>query len=675
MVLPLTSARCLNKAEVADGSAIVKRMHRALKVLLFILLAPPVLWLVIIVFNIRLPLSMFNQPLSAAFSQALGRNMNFTGELFLAPTLQPALEISEVSIDNPVGFDGQLLRLGRVYLQLDLLSLLSRKLVIEEFQARKVFLDLQVAGDGRENWPLDPSQESAASDESRKDEEQDLSAVTEILQLRFEHIQVSYRDLARNSQLLFALDHLDGRMRWEEDIQLNGNGTYQNQPWQLAISGGSIKGLLQGEPGWQVESIARLPGLDVHWQTNLTAQGRETQLKISGENLATLSPMAEVALPPWGPYELSGFLVHTENALALHDFKLRVGDSNMRGTLDLQVVDEVPRIKVELISELIQVNDFLLQTQAETEPLETAAEELRETAETNSEPFDAEAVLSPDVLDRLRLDISLAFDEILSGEDRLGSGSLRARAGGDRVSLDEWHINLPAGDIDLSAEVVVADPGFHVALNLDIENFDYGVMARRQDPDTDLQGQFYFKLDLQAQTPHLDQALAFGNGSLDFAVWPEEFKSGVFDVWAVGLISAAINEFESDSVINCLVARFELKDGIMRERALMIDTSEMRVLGDAVINFPDETVDIVLTPHAKKPQFVSAATPVAMKGSFDAFEPNIKNSDIAFSVVRSGLNIALWGIPLLFHKTLAADGSDECRRAMTEDVQLERKNR
>jgi uncharacterized protein involved in outer membrane biogenesis len=654
-------------------------MFRALKILLFILLAPPVLWLIVIVFNVRLPLSMFNQPLSAAFSQALGRNMNFTGELFLAPTLQPALEISEVSIDNPVGFDGQLLRLGRVYLQLDLFSLLARKLVIEDFQARKVFLDLQVADDGRENWPLDLPQESTAGDADgtafETGEEEDLSVVTDILHLRFEQIQVSYRDLARNSQLLFALDHLDGRMRWEEDIQLNGNGTYQNQPWQLAISGGSIKGLLQGEPGWQVESIARLPGLDVHWQTNLTAQGRETQLKISGENLATLSPMAEVALPPWGPYELSGFLVHTESAHALHDFKLRVGDSNMSGTLDLQVVDEVPRIKVELISELIQMNDFLLQTPAETEPLETAAEELRETAETNSEPFDAEAVLSPDVLDRLRLDISLAFDEILSGEDRLGSGSLRARAGGDRVSLDEWQIKLPAGNIEMSAEVVVADPGFHVALNLDIENFDYGVMARRQDPDTDLQGQFYLKVDLQAQTPHLDQSLAFGNGSLDFAVWPEQFKSGVFDVWAVGLISAALNEFESDSVINCLVARFELKDGIMRERALMIDTSEMRVLGDAVIDFPDETVDIVLTPHAKKPQFVSAATPVEMKGSFDAFEPNIKNSDIAVSVVRSGLNIALLGLPLLFHKTLAADGSDECRRAMTEDVQLERKNR
>jgi len=64
---------------------------------------------------------------------------------------------------------------------------------------------------------------------------------------------------------------------------------------------------------------------------------------------------------------------------------------------------------------------------------------------------------------------------------------------------------------------------------------------------------------------------------------------------------------------------------------------------------------------------------VQIKGSFEDFEPTIKTSDVAFSVVRSGFNIALLGVPLLFHKRLEADGSEDCRQAMAEDFRLDRK--
>lgn len=45
----------------------------------------------------------------------------------------------------------------------------------------------------------------------------------------------------------------------------------------------------------------------------------------------------------------------------------------------------------------------------------------------------------------------------------------------------------------------------------------------------------------------------------------------------------------------------------MQGKSLMIDTSKMRVLGDAVVNFGEETVDMYLVPKSKSPQFVSLA--------------------------------------------------------------------
>ena len=654
-------------------------MIRFLKILLVLLMLPPLLWLSIIVLNVHLPLSILNTPLSAAASYALGRNVSFGGVITVAPTLVPTLEITEVTIGNPEGWEGRLLHLGRVYLEIDLVSLLRRKIVVEEFLAQQVALALEVVEDDVGNWLLTPPAELAADEEGDggvdmgADNEWRLTA--DVRHVSFEQISVSYLNEARNLDLLFELDRLEGRMRWAKDILLESSGTYQHQPWRLAIKGGSIRDLLQRKPGWGVAVDTELSGLEFRWQMDFLADGSENRVRLKGPSLATLSPVANVTLPDWGPYELSGTVTTALDAHDLKDFKLRFGESQMSGSLNLRMKDDIPHLKIDLNSKHLQMNDFRLAGDSETVTveLETTGENLPETAASSSQPVDIEALLSPEVLEHFRVELSLAFDEIMSGKDRLGSGNLRAKAGGDRVTVEELHVNLPAGDIDLAGEARSAESGYQLTLSLDIENFDYGVVARREDPESDLKGQFFLKVDLQSTTRHLDEAMATGNGSLAFAVWPEEFKSGVIDLWAVGLLSAALTQFESQSVVNCVVARFDLDDGIMHERALMIDTSEIRVLGDAVIDFPSEKVDVFMVPRSKKPQFISAATPVQLKGSFDDFEPKIKRSDIAFSVVRSGFNIALLGIPLLFHKTLEADGSADCRRAMTEDFRLERR--
>lgn len=640
---------------------------------------PPLLWLSIIALNVHLPLSGLKTPLSSAVSYSLGRNVTFAGDITVAPTLVPTLEITDVSVSNPPGWHGRLLHMGRVYLEIDLFSLLSREIVVKQFDAQQVELDLLRSERDVGNWVLQPPEEVRA--DAKGDEAIALESDggwflgLDVQSVAFSEVRVSYRDILRDSNLLFELDQLEGRIRWQEDIQLAGSGYYQQQPWLLSIEGGGLRDLVQRRPGWQLRTEARLSGLDFSWQLSLLEDRLEVSLGLNGPSFATLSPVTGVALPAWGPYELVGTLSLTEDAFALEDFQLKIGASVMKGEMILRQEDDVPSIALNLHSKVLQMADFSLNQDLETEPLtgESAREELAEQAASSSQPVDIEALLAPEVLDKFRLQISLAFDEILSGRDRLGSGYLRARAGGDRVVVDDWHINIPAGEIDMSAEVVSLNPGFQLGLKLHIKNFDYGVLARRVDPESDLKGQFFLDVDLNSETPHLEDAMVHGNGGLDFAVWPEEFRSGIIDLWAVGLLSAALNQFQSDSVVNCVVARFDLESGVMRERALMFDTSKIRVLGDAVIDFPAGTVDVYLKPSAKQRQFISAATPVQLKGSFEEFKPKIKTSEVAFSVVRSGLNVALLGVPLLFQKTLDADGSEDCRRAMVEDFRLERR--
>ena len=88
-------------------------------------------------------------------------------------------------------------------------------------------------------------------------------------------------------------------------------------------------------------SEAKLSGLEVRWQLDLLPDGRQTILRLRGPSLATLSPVAEVILPDWGPYELSGSLTSTEDAYALRDLKVSVGESQMSGSLHLRMLDDL----------------------------------------------------------------------------------------------------------------------------------------------------------------------------------------------------------------------------------------------------------------------------------------------------------------------------------------------
>ena len=93
-----------------------------------------------------------------------------------------------------------------------------------------------------------------------------------------------------------------------------------------------------------------------------------------------------------------------------------------------------------------------------------------------------------------------------------------------------------------------------------------------------------------------------GRGHFDFALLPEQFDAGIFDLWAVNLLSALSKQVddEPDSVVNCVLARFTLEDGLMQDRIIFMDTTRMSVFGKAKVDFNHESLDVYAKPAAKR---------------------------------------------------------------------------
>jgi uncharacterized protein involved in outer membrane biogenesis len=96
----------------------------------------------------------WREPLAAALSRALGREVWIDGPARLTVSLRPALAAGGIRVANPQGFDApEFARIGGLRVAVELLPLLLRgELRVGEVLARGVTLRLARAPDGRGNW-------------------------------------------------------------------------------------------------------------------------------------------------------------------------------------------------------------------------------------------------------------------------------------------------------------------------------------------------------------------------------------------------------------------------------------------------------------------------------------------------------------------------------------------
>ncbi len=114
------------------------------------------------------------------------------------------------------------------------------------------------------------------------------------------------------------------------------------------------------------------------------------------------------------------------------------------------------------------------------------------------------------------------------------------------------------------------------------------------------------------------------------------------------------------SKVNCIIGRYSLKDGLLREKKMVIDTTRMRVKGDAKVDFKKEEVYLYLKSSGKRPEFFSLATPIEVKGKIDDFKIGVAPGGLIGTSIRfitSPLHVPL---RRLFSEDLPPGGGDVC---------------
>jgi uncharacterized protein involved in outer membrane biogenesis len=458
-----------------------------------------------------------------------------------------------------------------------------------------------------------------------------------------------------------------------ERLRLEIGAVLDDIPLELALYSAPVKDLIDASRRVPFElsmsAVDTRLSLNGTMDRNIEARDVELGMKVQGERFNQLDKLLQVSLPPWGPWSAAGRFRMSTRGYEVEDLQLKVGSSTLNGRGSLVTSKGRPRLDIALNSPLIQLDDFRLNGWSATEtqapssaPADRALDQeaLRKSAVEKSDQI--QGLLSPATLKKIDASLSVKVERVMSGKDGLGNGDLVVRLHEGRADIGPIKVEMPGGSAVWSLAYEPTDRDVMARLKIDVDNFDYGVLGRRMKPDTDIDGRFTLHANVSSRAPRLSQILRHGTGQIDFAVWPKNLRSGVFDMWAVNVLTALLPTINpnNESKVNCAVGRFGLDNGKLSQRALVIDTSQMRVTGNTSVDFVDEKLNIRLQPQAKTAQFLSLATPIEVSGSFSKFQVGVRPGDVVETVVRLATSIIWVPIKKIFSEKVPADGSDVC---------------
>ena len=508
--------------------------------------------------------------------------------------------------------------------------------------------------------------------------------------------QADYRVEVRNGRwlierdeiedLLLSVDRLDYHVRPGTAAVIGVSGAINDLPLIVDMTG---DGLFEGQSGAPIVLDLEAGMAD----TRLAVGGKlyrdkshgytmELHTDLEGGRLNSLDRILGTQLPPFGPYRISGSLVTGESGIGLHDMIVTVGDSSLRGRLDLSKVDREQAsetvmigVRGELNAGTIQLDDFGLQgwspftgsrdQRADVKEPAAGQDVITATKQDGSDQ-DLPGLLSPELAGMIEGEFSVEVGEVRSGRDLLGGGSLEARVAQGRFLLDDMQLDIPGGAVRIKGDYQPGDDRARASLRMEVTQFDYGILARRVKPNANLKGEVNVDLDLNAEATGPRELKRHLNGRLRFGVRPIKFEAGIIDLWASNIIVEALPALlkGEPSVVNCLAADFTMSDGLMTPELFLLDSTKIRVEGGGSVDLKSDKIDFYLRPTPKSAHFFSLATPITVRGSI--YKPSISVTPAAVleTVFRQLTSVVTVPFQRLFSKSLEADGRAACEAAM-----------
>lgn len=483
------------------------------------------------------------------------------------------------------------------------------------------------------NWNFSTlSKENIASEVALADNRHDFP-IFQKLELKQGHI--IYRDAVKGMNLNVDLDSVSGqggkegkedkdkdqRQEFAEGFKISGSGSMQNQKFTLNAMGGSLETLRDSSKEFPLHVKLAMGATEVlvdgGFKDPIKLTGINASLKIKGHTLSDLFYFTAIPLPPTPPYTLEGQLTKNDGVWGYKDFKGKVGGSDLGGDLSYDTSKERGFLRANLVSQVLDSADLGGFIGLSPSGKNAAPEQKQAAAEDKASPK-----LIPDVplkLERLRatdLDVTLKAAKINAPNLPFKGMEVRFDLRDGLLKLDPLNVVLADGTLDGSIEIDAKKDSPPMKLNLNLHKLSLGQFFNNTRFSGTTEGFFGGKVNIAGAGASLADVLASSNG--EAAIIMSGGKISQLLVEGADLdIAQALPLFlgkDKSTKIRCGVTDFDVKDGILTSKAVVLDTHDSLLTGNLAIDLKRETIKAKLDAKPKDSSLFAIQIPITVTG-------------------------------------------------------------
>jgi uncharacterized protein involved in outer membrane biogenesis len=399
-------------------------------------------------------------------------------------------------------------------------------------------------------------------------------------------------------------------------------------------------------------------------------QGLTADLSLSGERMEAEEVDFSQLQPPLADYRLESNLEINDNGYFFTGLEAQLGSSSAQGHLNVTEAEGRKSFVMSLQAPVLEIDDLIrLSERWHATDGNITPEKIKEDAGTAGEQGFLPIINAEiDALtEHSNFDVRINVAEVRSRGDFLGAAQVEAFATETELRLKPLRIELPGGGVDADYTAVTSDDGVNAALNIHIDRMHYGDVLRLLKPDSEARGLMYLDTSLTAESPDIENLAGAMDGHFDLVMFPEDAEAGFLDLWAGNLVLALLPKPDSAAEskrLNCMVARFDVEDGVMQNKELLLDSTDVIVRGRGSIDLGRQELDLLFAPQAKLEKFLSVSTPIAVTGPFNDFQVGVATGGFVATMLRwyYGLIYVPW--KWLTGERFPADGLETCFNAM-----------
>ncbi|HWI28906.1 MAG TPA: AsmA family protein [Stellaceae bacterium] len=540
-------------------------------------------------------------------SRALGRPVSIDGAIAVAWGEPTRIVLHDVHLANVSdGSRPDMLVARRLAFVLPPRALLRGEPPLQQLSIDHALLVLETGPEGVPNWQLAATRQDEARVLAGLDR-LDLSDTTLLL-----------RDGMTGAERRLALDTLSAKRAADGLVTLAAAGRFASLPLRIA---GSFEAASDPATPSRVDLKGALGNGRVSLAGTVSdpmrLAGSDLQLRLAGRDLGAIGDALGLKMPELRHFTASARLTGGESHWSMRDIALRLGESDLAGTLDVDARGAVPSVRAVLEAKQIDAADF-----AGFFAPSMLGPATPQQAEDAGRVIPAMPVVVPGLRDlpaelTLQLDAQRFVLPIGPPLEGLSAGLQLRRS---QATFDPVSFRLAGGEV--AAALTLDGRGLpQLAFDLDLRRIDLARLAA----GPGMPAAFHGSSGITGGTLRL-------NGS---GVWLRDMLASLRGEAVLfagdGPSGAALGALAGHEVLqaaglspangaapraNCVALRFALDRGVAKATTLLLDTAQSGLTGTGEVNLSAETLYFDLRPKPKRSDRIDQAALLSVRGSF-----------------------------------------------------------